>query len=149
MKPRTIFPVVAATLLAGCSLAPAFHRPALPGTAAATWKPAEGWQPARPSDDLPRSDWWALFGDPMLNDLVARADAHNNTLLQAAATWREAVATTREARASLFPTVNASGGVTHTYSGSGRAIGVFSAFSCGPRSIQPPIQPAAANSMDV
>lgn len=122
MTLKSTLPLLAAALAAGCSLAPAYHRPAVAGPAPSEWKTADGWQPARPSDDLPRSDWWVLFNDPTLNDLVARANRFNNTLLQAAATWREAVATTREARATLFPTVNATGGVTHTYSGSGRAI---------------------------
>ena len=36
-----------------------------------------------------------------------RAHAHNQTIAQAAATYRQARAATREARASLFPTVSA------------------------------------------
>ncbi len=117
MKPLPLF---ALALLAGCSLAPRYNRPAL--ATPAQWKPVEGWQPAIPSDDLPRADWWTAFGDATLDDLVARADAHNQTLAQAAATYRQAVATTREARASLFPTVSANGSVTHSHSGSGRVI---------------------------
>ncbi len=107
-------------LLGGCSLAPHYVRPSL--AAPQSWKTAPGWQQAVPSDGAPRSDWWTSFGDAQLNDLVARAIAHNQTLAQAAATYREAVATTREARASLFPTIGANGTVTHTHSGSGSVI---------------------------
>ena len=107
-------------LLGGCSLAPHYARPGL--SAPQTWKTAPGWQPAAPADGVPRSDWWTGFGDATLNDLVGRAIAHNQTLAQAAATYREAVATTREAHASLFPTVSANGTVTHTHSGSGSVI---------------------------
>ena len=113
-------PLLSAALLAGCSLAPHYARPATP--AATQWKTVEGWRPAAPADDRPRSEWWVLFGDTVLNDLVARADAHNNTLAQAAATYRQAAATVREARAALFPTISANGAVTHSYSGSGRVI---------------------------
>jgi NodT family efflux transporter outer membrane factor (OMF) lipoprotein len=118
---RRIAPLLALTALAGCSLAPPYHRPAV-APAPAAWKTVAGWRPANPNDGALRTDWWTTFGDPTLNDLVARADAHNQTLAQAAATWREATAATREARASLFPTVSANGGITHSYSGSGGVI---------------------------
>uniref|UniRef100_UPI0035CAB58C efflux transporter outer membrane subunit n=1 Tax=uncultured Sphingomonas sp. TaxID=158754 RepID=UPI0035CAB58C len=106
--------------LAGCSLAPPYARPSSPE--AVQWKPVEGWQPAAPADDAPRGDWWTTFGDGALNDLVVRANAHNQTLAQADATYRQAHALTREARASLFPTVSATGSVTHSQSGGSRTI---------------------------
>ena len=112
--------------LSGCSLAPAYHRPTTPGLeapggAAPAWKVAPGWRPAQPADGAVRADWWTGFGDPALNDLVARADAHNQTLAQAAATYRQARAVTREARAQLFPTVSVTAAPTHSYSGGGGA----------------------------
>jgi NodT family efflux transporter outer membrane factor (OMF) lipoprotein len=119
---RHITPLLTLTALAGCSLAPPYHRPEVATAAAPAWKAVEGWRPANPNDGAPRSDWWTAFNDATLNDLIARADAHNQTLAQAAATWRQATAATREARASLFPTVSANGSVTHSYSGSGRVI---------------------------
>ena len=121
MNPRRIASLLALTALAGCSLAPAYHRPET-ASAGSAWKAVEGWRPANPNDGAPRSDWWTAFNDPTLNDLIARADAHNQTLTQAAATWRQATAAVREARASLFPTISANGSVTHSYSGSGRVI---------------------------
>ena len=110
--------------LAGCSLAPAYHRPSVgAGTATPpTWKTAPGWMVATPLDDAPRADWWTGFADPALNDLITRATLHNQTLAQAAATYREARAATREARANLFPTIGANGNVTHTYSGGSTAV---------------------------
>ncbi|WBO24023.1 efflux transporter outer membrane subunit [Sphingomonas abietis] len=120
MKPLSRLSVLAFALLAGCSFAPHYARPTL--ATPADWKPVEGWQTANPSNGAPRGDWWTLFGDPMLADLVGRADAHNQTVAQAAATWRQAHAATREARASLFPTVTADGSVTHTYTGGSRTV---------------------------
>jgi NodT family efflux transporter outer membrane factor (OMF) lipoprotein len=107
-------------LLSGCSFAPHYQRPSLPG--AADWQTEPGWRTANPSDGAPKSDWWTAFGDPTLNDLATRAIAHNNTLAQAAATYRQARAATREARASLFPTVTANGQVTHTGTGGSRTV---------------------------
>jgi NodT family efflux transporter outer membrane factor (OMF) lipoprotein len=118
---RPIVSFLALTALAGCSLAPPYNRPTT-AAAPATWKTVEGWRPANPNDGAPRNDWWTAFNDAALNDLVARADAHNQTLAQAAATWRQATAATREARASLFPTVSANGSVNHNYSGSGSVV---------------------------
>ena len=117
-RPFRLLPLFA--LLGGCSLAPHYVRPGL--SAPQSWKTAPGWQQATPADGAPRSDWWTGFGDATLNDLIVRAIAHNQTLAQAAATYREAVATTREAHASLFPTISANGTVTHTHSGSGSVI---------------------------
>ncbi|USI74369.1 efflux transporter outer membrane subunit [Sphingomonas morindae] len=104
----------------GCSFAPAYHRPqtALPQS----WKTAEGWAEAVPADQAPRADWWSQFGDPELDRLIGEADAHNQTVAQAEATYRQARAAVREARASLFPTVSANGAVTHTRTGAGRAV---------------------------
>lgn len=121
MTLRPIASLLALTALAGCSLAPPYARPQM-AAAPAAWKAVDGWRPANPNDGAVRSDWWAAFNDTMLNDLVARADAHNQTLAQAAATWRQATAATREARASLFPTVGANGSVNHSYSGSSGVI---------------------------
>lgn len=116
---------LAATLSAGlsaCSFAPAYRSPRVAGDTVPGWKTVTGWRPADPSEGAPRGDWWTAFGDPTLDALVPRVDERNQTLAVALATYAQAVATTREARASLFPTVTASGGVTHTYSGSGRIV---------------------------
>jgi NodT family efflux transporter outer membrane factor (OMF) lipoprotein len=119
---RSAIALLVSASLAGCSLAPPYARPSAPSSQ--QWKPVEGWQPAAPADAAPRSDWWSAFGDATLNDLVVRANAHNQTLLQAEATYRQARALTREARASLFPTISASGSVTHSGSFAGRGTTV-------------------------
>jgi NodT family efflux transporter outer membrane factor (OMF) lipoprotein len=131
IRPRLLAPLLAVAGLAGCSLAPGYHRPSTPGLdapggAATAWKVAPGWRPAQPADGAVRTDWWTGFGDPMLDDLVTRADTHNQTLAQAAATYRQARAATREARASLFPTIGATGSVTHSQSGGGRTTATTS-----------------------
>ena len=106
--------------LGGCSFAPHYDRPAL--GIAQSWKTADGWQAAVPADDAPRGDWWTQFGDPQLDALIVQADAHNQTVAQAAATYAQARAAVKEARAGLFPTISLDGSVTHTHSGSGQAV---------------------------
>lgn len=117
---RSLPLLLASVALAGCSLAPPYARPTSPS--AEQWKPVEGWQPATPADGAARGDWWTAFGDATLNDLVTRANAHNQTLAQAEASYRQAHAATREARASLFPTISATGSVTHSQSGGAHTI---------------------------
>ncbi len=107
-------------VLGGCSFAPHYQRPAM--AISQTWKTAPGWQQAAPADGVDRGAWWQAFSEPTLDDLMIRADALNQTLAQAAATYRQAHATTREARASLFPTVGANGSVTHTHTGGSQTI---------------------------
>lgn len=107
-------------LASACSFAPHYDRPAL--GVAQSWKTADGWQHAVPSDDAPRGDWWTQFGDAQLDALIVQADAHNQTVAQAVATYAQATAAAKEARANLFPTIAFDGSVTHTHSGGGQAI---------------------------
>lgn len=117
MNLRSLLPLI---LLSGCSFAPHYQRPVVP--VSGDWKTEPGWRAAAPADDAPKTDWWTAFGDATLDDLTARAIAHNGTLAQAAATYRQARSATREARATLFPTVTANGSVTHTQTGGTRTV---------------------------
>jgi multidrug efflux system outer membrane protein len=53
------------------------------------------------------ADWWTLYSDATLNDLVAAARKSNADLRLAAARVLEAEGVLREARAALYPDVNA------------------------------------------
>jgi NodT family efflux transporter outer membrane factor (OMF) lipoprotein len=104
--------------LAGCSLAPPYSRPST--VTPATFKEAPGWQAAAPADALAKGQWWLLFNDPTLNDLEARVAINNQNVAAAAAAYEAARAAVREARASLFPTVDLSADATRAGSfGSG------------------------------
>ena len=85
----------------GCMVGPNYQRPetGLPGAF-----PEAGAGTAAMS--VPH-DWWALYSDPTLNDLVASGLANNSDVQVAAARVEEAEAALREARATLFfPLVN-------------------------------------------
>lgn len=53
--------------------------------------------------------WWGVFRDPMLDELVRRAVAHNRDVAAAVASVRASRAARRGAVAAYFPTLDASG----------------------------------------
>ena len=99
-------PVAAA--LAGCNLAPAYKVPATP--VAAQYRDTGPWVQAQPADQLPRADWWSLYGDPRLDQLQQRLLAHNADLAAALAHYQQAQALFREARSGYFPQIGAGAG---------------------------------------
>ena len=89
-------------LVAGCTtVGPDYKRPemVLPGQFSG---------PASAEPSTIRADWWTLYGDTTLNELVASAQANNADLRIAAAQVLEAEAVMRQARAALFPEVTGS-----------------------------------------
>lgn len=105
-----ILPLFAASLLAGCSLAPAYHVPTSVAPATA-FRADPGWVPATPSDAAAKGAWWTLFGDDTLNALEARVVITNQNLAYYRAVYAQSLATVRVDRAALFPTISASAGV--------------------------------------
>ena len=67
---------------------------------------------ATPDDAAPRGQWWTRFEDPDLNDLETQVSTANQSLRAALARLDEARAETRIARASYFPTLDASATAT-------------------------------------
>jgi NodT family efflux transporter outer membrane factor (OMF) lipoprotein len=108
MKPlraRGLITAVAAAVLAGCAIGPDYVRPEAPTPKG--FKEGIGWKVAQPRDAALRSDWWKMFGDSQLDVLIAQVDVSNQNVRVAEAQWRQAVGVVRQARAALFPTVNA------------------------------------------
>jgi NodT family efflux transporter outer membrane factor (OMF) lipoprotein len=91
--------------LCACSFAPPYHVPSS-APAPAEYKES-GWLQAAPADQVPKGDWWNIFGDPQLDALEVESQRANQTLKAAFARLQEARADTRVARADLFPTVTA------------------------------------------
>ena len=56
--------------------------------------------------------WWTIFNDPILNDLVARADAGNSSIQEATARLSKARAQLRGAAANRLPQIGISAGVS-------------------------------------
>ena len=101
---RRLVPMLALAL-AGCMVGPDYQRPrtALPMSYADA--PAVD-AAARPAA---RADWWTLYGDPMLNQLVATALSDNLDVAAAVARIEEFDADLREANAALFPEIDLGG----------------------------------------
>ena len=106
-------------LLSGCSLAPRYVKPDMappdhfkedrvPGDAPAHAGADYGaWQPARPSEDSERGEWWKLFHDSRLDDYEQQALQNNPGLQAAVARVKESRAMLQTTRSALFPEVSA------------------------------------------
>jgi multidrug efflux system outer membrane protein len=101
-----------ALFLAGCASIPEIDPASLP-TAPAAYKEGDGrWTRAQPAEAQPRGEWWRAFGDPVLDDLVSRANAANAGIQQAAARLAQARAAARITDANRLPQVGLSAGTS-------------------------------------
>ncbi len=96
-------PVLAALLLAGCSLVPDYARPPV--------EMPQAWRDGTSGQDAiwPAADWWRGFGSANLDALIAQARANNLDIAAAAARIAQARAQEAISGASLWPTLDASG----------------------------------------
>ncbi|MGH6673074.1 MAG: efflux transporter outer membrane subunit [Xanthobacteraceae bacterium] len=119
----------AGLLLASCAVGPNYTRPAAP--VPTHFKEQKGWKLATPSDALKRGDWWSLYRDRHLADLMRQVEVSNQTVAAQAAAYEEARAVLREAQSALFPTLTANYSATRTMTGPNATTGTS---SLGPRS---------------
>jgi NodT family efflux transporter outer membrane factor (OMF) lipoprotein len=98
--------------LCACSTVPDYKPPQVEVPQA--FKEAALFQPANPDAANVPDEWWRVFNDAVLNDLVDRLNKNNPSLQSAAASVNVAQAALATSRASWFPTVNVSTGATRT-----------------------------------
>jgi outer membrane protein, multidrug efflux system len=93
-------------LLAGCATSlPKIEAEKLPQPPAA-FKEGDGrWTQAPPAEAQPRGEWWKAFSDPVLDDLVERANGSNASIQVSAARLAQARALVRGADAERSPQV--------------------------------------------
>src|SRR2546426_5337892 len=74
----------------------------------AAYKAAElgAWKEGNPLDNLPKGNWWEIFGDAGLNELEAQTVRANQELKAAVARVDQSRATARVARSELLPNLN-------------------------------------------
>lgn len=129
------FLILATSLMSACAVGPNYVRPDTP--TAAQFKEVQGWKLANPTDHLPRGNWWEIYGDAQLNDLMAQIDLTNQTVKQAEGQYRAARALVRSARAAYFPTISANAAANRNRgassrfltSGTGQSSGVNTTYS--------------------
>lgn len=107
---------ITALLLNGCYVGPKYVRPTPPAPVPESYKEAQGWKPAQPSDQTLRGNWWEIFGDPQLNALEEQVNVSNQNLKAAEARLREARAVIRINRASEFPVISTAPSITSLHS---------------------------------
>ncbi|HUY69119.1 MAG TPA: efflux transporter outer membrane subunit [Alphaproteobacteria bacterium] len=113
---RPIAIAIALLLLGGCEAGPDYTPPKV--TAPAAFKEAKGhWLPAKPAAAIDRGDWWAIYNDATLGQLEKQVAISNQNLKAAAAAWQAARDVVEESRATLFPTADLGGGMTHSGGG--------------------------------
>ena len=107
-------------LMAGCDLAPEYKAPAMAVPAA--YKESGPWQSAHPSEGIPRTAWWRLYGDDTLDKLEDQIDAANPTLAAAVANYDQARAYAAIAEASLYPFLDLGGSSTRNRQSADRPL---------------------------
>jgi NodT family efflux transporter outer membrane factor (OMF) lipoprotein len=113
--------------LAACAVGPNYSRE--PAPTPTEYKEIKGWKLATPIDEFDRGDWWKMYKDRGLNELLPQVEISNQTVAADAAAYEEAQAIIRETQAQLLPTATGSYDVTRTRIGAlagttgGSAIG--------------------------
>jgi multidrug efflux system outer membrane protein len=106
-------------ILAGCSVAPTYQRPAV-NTSVAFKETADtsvqtsnsDWKTAQPAEQFARGEWWKIFADDSLNALESEALLANQDLQAAAARLSQSRALRQDARSGLFPQIDTGFGPT-------------------------------------
>jgi multidrug efflux system outer membrane protein len=115
---------------------PDYKRPDATTIPAAYAGATNGWKIAQPQAQLPKGNWWEMFGDPQLNTLETDAAAANQQLKAAVQRFAEARATMDVARSGLFPNIGLSPSATRErvspnapLTTTGKAVGQASTFN--------------------
>lgn len=110
------FALLSIAALSGCAVGPDYHRAAALPAQPLPEKFSDNnptnasfWKVAQPSADLPRGEWWQLFGDSELNRLEDLAQTNNQNLVAAVAQFDQARALASAARSEFFPQITAGG----------------------------------------
>jgi outer membrane protein, multidrug efflux system len=99
---RRLTVALVACSLAACMMGPNYHRPTVEAPPAYRSEIAE-------ARDTANTEWWQQFQDPVLDQLIADALAHNLSVQIAAANVEQAAAVLTQTKAPLYPQVSYSG----------------------------------------
>ncbi|HKO89257.1 MAG TPA: efflux transporter outer membrane subunit [Burkholderiales bacterium] len=98
MTRSLVIALVLSLLVGGCMLGPDYERPPID-------LPTSYGEPDVGQAQTLASDWWTLYRDPLLDELIATALERNADIRAAIARIEEAEALVREANATFFPLI--------------------------------------------
>lgn len=110
--PQLVMGLLLSSLLFACTKGPDYVKPDM--VVPTHFKEQTGWKVAEPQDALPRDDWWKVYNDEVLNQLVAQVAISNQTIKAAEAQYRQALALSRQAQAAKYPTVTGGASITRS-----------------------------------
>ncbi len=102
---RKLIAVALVALLGGCAVGPNYKRPETNAPAAFQYQESDAL-------DTANTLWWKQFQDPVLDEMIADALAHNLNVQIAAANVEQAAAVLTQERSQLYPQVGYSGSGT-------------------------------------
>jgi multidrug efflux system outer membrane protein len=108
---KRLAPILTLILLAGCTLDPAYQRPAAPVPSA--FPQGSSFPPAAAAPAAASVAWRSVFADPDLQATIDQALAQNRDLRAAVANIQVANAQVATQRSALFPAINASAGESY------------------------------------
>ena len=100
---RHLLPLCLLAVLTGCMVGPNYEKPAINTPSAFSYEPKQVASEAN-------LEWWKLYGDPVLNQLITDALGNNKNVQIAAARVEQAAGVLSTQRAPLFPQVDYQGG---------------------------------------
>ena len=122
--------IVVTCLISACSVGPNYIRPSI--DVPTQYKEANNkndWKIANPQETKDRGYWWTLFNDTELNALENQLNISNQTILQAEANYKQALALVDEARASYFPSIAVTAALTRQKQAPGGGLSVSTTTS--------------------
>ena len=111
-----IISLLAILSLSACEVGPDYVRPDAP--ISNYFKEQPGWVIAQPELPGDNGKWWAVYNDPILDNLEAQAAESNQTLKESEAAYREAQALVIQALSAFYPTVSLN--ASQQFTGGGR-----------------------------
>ena len=96
-------------LLAGCAVGPNYQAPPVALTSGFHAAPVSAAGPVAPLET-----WWTAFNDPGLERVIARVQAQNLDIAQAAARVNQSRAAAKAAGAALLPSLQGQAGISRT-----------------------------------
>lgn len=106
--------VTMASLLCSCAVGPEYEKPQIEVTENYKESNSIAWKKAEPSAHEDRGQWWKIFNDPTLDDLVDKLNKNNQDIASLNATYRESLYLVDEARSDYLPSVGISNAITST-----------------------------------